>query len=262
MAVLLSRVRILRRSALTLLAGTLALTLGASASAQTYPNKPIRLVVTFPSGGAPDILARLFSEKAQLGQPVVVDNKPGASGNLGAQAVASAAPDGHTLLMAINSFTMTPAIYKGMPFDPVADFAPVGKLAEASFAFVLNPAVPAKDMKQLIELVKKSGGKIKVQMFHAMQMGVKAHGAGLLGHQGLTGTFEVVLFEQQLRPGLAQQGLAGIAQLVFHGRVDIGDEALGIGHHHQGGQQRQQRQDDGQGNGVEIAHGVPPIRPS
>ena len=73
------------------------MSLGTSALAQSYPNKPIRLVVTFPSGGAPDILARLFSEKAQLGQPVVVDNKPGAGGNIGADFVAKSAGDGYTL---------------------------------------------------------------------------------------------------------------------------------------------------------------------
>ncbi|WP_342131044.1 Bug family tripartite tricarboxylate transporter substrate binding protein [Hydrogenophaga sp. OTU3427] len=127
-----------------------------------FPSKTITLVVPFTPSSGSDIIARIIAPRlsARWGQPVIVDNKPGASGNLGAQAVATAAPDGHTLLMAINSFTMTPSIYKSVPFDAVTDFAPVAKLAEAGYAFVVHPAVPAKDMKQLIELVKKSGGNI------------------------------------------------------------------------------------------------------
>ncbi len=89
---------------------------------------------------------------------MIVDNKPGASGNLGAQQVATAAPDGHTLLMAISTFTMTPALYKKMPFDPIKDFTPVGKLAEAGFAFAVNPSVPATDMASLLALAKKNPG--------------------------------------------------------------------------------------------------------
>lgn len=127
-----------------------------------FPSKTVTLVVPFTPSSGSDIIARIIAPKLsqRWGQPVIVDNKPGASGNLGAQAVANAAPDGHTLLMAINSFTMTPSIYKSVAFDPVADFAPVAKLAEAGYAFAVNPAVPAKDMKSLIALVKKSGGRI------------------------------------------------------------------------------------------------------
>ncbi|WP_179106866.1 tripartite tricarboxylate transporter substrate binding protein [Variovorax sp. KK3] len=126
-----------------------------------FPSKPITLVVPFTSSSGSDIIARIVAPKLaqRWGQPVVVDNKPGASGNLGAQQVAAAAPDGHTLLMAINTFTMTPAIYKKMPFDPVADFAPVAKLAEASFVFATNPGVPATDVKSLVALAKKNPGK-------------------------------------------------------------------------------------------------------
>lgn len=142
-----------------------ALIVASVAQAQTpapFPSKTVTLVVPFTPSSGSDIIARIISPKlsAKWGQPVIVDNKPGASGNLGARQVASAAPDGHTLLMAINAFTMTPAIYKNIPFDAVADFTPITKLAEAGFALAVNPAVPAKDMASLISYVQKSGGKV------------------------------------------------------------------------------------------------------
>ena len=148
-------------AALALITGPTAAPANAQ-SAAAFPVKPVTLVVPFTPSSGSDIIARILAPKLALkwGQAVVVDNKPGASGNLGAQLAATAAPDGHTLLMAINSFTMTPAIYKSMPFDPVTDFAPVAKLAEAGYAFAVNPGVPAKDMASLMALVKKSGGNI------------------------------------------------------------------------------------------------------
>lgn len=158
-------------------------------TAAPFPSKTITLVVPFTPSSGSDIIARIIAPRlsARWGQPVIVDNKPGASGNLGAQAVAAAAPDGHTLLMAINSFTMTPSIYKNVPFDAVADFAPVAKLAEAGYAFVVNPTVPAKDMKQLMELVKKSAGKINygtpgngTPQHLAMELFKSAHGLDIM----------------------------------------------------------------------------------
>ena len=149
--------------AIVVFVAALALPGAALAQAATpFPNRPVTLVVPFTPSSGSDIIARILVPKlaARWGQAVVVDNKPGASGNLGAQAVAMAAPDGHTLLMAINSLTMTPAIYKNMPFDVVADFAPVAKLAEAGYAFAVHPGVPAKDMASLMALIKTSGGKI------------------------------------------------------------------------------------------------------
>ena len=133
-----------------------------NAQTAAFPTRTVTLVVPFTPSSGSDIIARILAPKlaARWGQSVIVDNKPGASGNIGAQAVAVAPPDGHTLLMAINSFTMTPSIYKNMPFDAIADFAPVAKLAEAGYAFAVNPNVPAKDMASLMALVKKSDGKI------------------------------------------------------------------------------------------------------
>lgn len=127
-----------------------------------FPTKTVTLVVPFTPSSGSDIIARIVAPKlaTKWGQPVIVDNKPGASGNLGSQAVAKSAPDGHTLLMAINTFTMTPAIYKNLGFDPIADFLPITKLAVSGFAFAVNPTLPAKDIKSLIELAKKNGGKL------------------------------------------------------------------------------------------------------
>ena len=146
-------------------AGVAAMAATGIATAQTapaFPGRSVTLVVPFTPSSGSDIIARILAPKlaARWGQPVVVDNKPGASGNLGAKQVASAPPDGHTLLMAINSFTMTPAIYKGMPFDAVADFTPVAKLAEAGYTFAVNASVPVKDMASLIDYAKKNEGKL------------------------------------------------------------------------------------------------------
>ena len=150
---------------LLIAAGISAMAATHIARAQTsaaFPSKSVTLVVPFTPSSGSDIIARILAPKlaARWGQPVVVDNKPGASGNLGAKQVASAAPDGHTLLMAINSFTMTPAIYKSMPFDAIADFTPVAKLAEAGYTFGVNSSEPAKDMASLIVYLKKNEGKV------------------------------------------------------------------------------------------------------
>ena len=142
-------------------------TLSAPVLAQTpakffAPTKTVTLVVPFTANSGSDIIARIVGPKlaARWGQAVIVDNKTGASGTLGANAVAKAAPDGHTLLMAVDSFTMVPAVLKTIPYDPVADFAPVAKLADVSYALAVNPGVPAKDMKQLMAWIKTNPGKI------------------------------------------------------------------------------------------------------
>lgn len=150
----------LQRAALRPLIG-LALT-GLSLLAQAFPDRPVVLVVPFTPSSGSDIIARILAPKLseRWKQPVVVDNKPGASGNLGAQFVSQAAPDGHTLLMAINTITMTPAIYKNMPYDTANDFAPVLKLTEAGYALAVHPSVTAKDMSALVAQSKKSPGSM------------------------------------------------------------------------------------------------------
>ncbi len=185
MALSLSRAHVLRRSALTLLAGMLALTLGASAGAQTYPNKPIRLVVTFPSGGAPDILARLFSEKAQLGQPVVVDNKPGAGGNIGADFVAKSAGDGYTLVLGtVGTHSINGSLYDKMPYDMVKNFSPVSLIASAPNLLVVNNNVPVKTVPEFVAYLKANPDKLS---FGSPGVGTSVHVSGEL-FKSMTGT--------------------------------------------------------------------------
>jgi tripartite-type tricarboxylate transporter receptor subunit TctC len=129
-------------------------------AASAYPNKPIHIVVTFTSGGAPDILARLIGEKlnAAWGQPVIVDNKPGAGGNIGADYVAKAAPDGYNLVLGtVGTHSINGALYQNMPYDMVKDFTPVTLLASTPNMLVVNNDVPAKNLSEFIALGKKEG---------------------------------------------------------------------------------------------------------
>ena len=174
-----------RRAALTLLAGALALTLGAPASAQSWPTKPVRLVVTFPSGGAPDILARLFSEKAQLGQPVVVDNKPGAGGNIGADFVAKSPADGYTLVLGtVGTHSINGSLYEKMPYDMVKNFAPVSLIASAPNLLVVNNNVPVKTVPEFVAYLKANPDKLS---FGSPGVGTSVHVSGEL-FKSMTGT--------------------------------------------------------------------------
>jgi tripartite-type tricarboxylate transporter receptor subunit TctC len=141
----------------------LLLAFGLPALAQPYPSKPIRVIVPFAPGGNVDITARLVAPGLQeaLGQPVVVENRPGAGGTIGADAVAKSAPDGYTLLMGSNStFSVAPSLYPKNPYKPLADFAPVAMIASAPFVLVVNPGVAAKDARELVALAKASPGKL------------------------------------------------------------------------------------------------------
>ncbi len=157
----------------------------ARAQAQNYPNKPVRLVVTFPSGGAPDILARLIGDKWALGQPVVVDNKPGAGGNIGADFVAKSAPDGYTLVMAtVGTHSINGALYSRMSYDMVRDFTPVAHVANAPNLLVVNNDVPAKNVAELIAYMKANPNKLS---FGSPGIGTSVHVSGEL-FKSLTGT--------------------------------------------------------------------------
>jgi tripartite-type tricarboxylate transporter receptor subunit TctC len=132
----------------------------AWAQAATYPSKPIHIVVTFTTGGAPDILARLIGERLQAtwGQSVIVDNKPGAGGNTGADSVAKAPPDGYTVVLGtVGTHSINGALYAKMPYDMVKDFAPVTLLATTPNMLVINNNVPAKTLQEFIALGKKEG---------------------------------------------------------------------------------------------------------
>lgn len=143
-----------------LLAAALAVAATGGAMAQAYPEKPIHIVVTFTTGGAPDILARLIGEKltAAWGQPSVIDNKPGAGGNTGADSVAKAAPDGYTLVVGtVGTHSINGALYKKMPYDMVKDFTPITLLATTPNMLVVHNDVPARNLKDFIALGKKEG---------------------------------------------------------------------------------------------------------
>ncbi|MBB3013150.1 Bug family tripartite tricarboxylate transporter substrate binding protein [Cupriavidus alkaliphilus] len=150
----------------------------AAAQAQGYPAKPIRIVVGFPTGGAPDTLARIVSEKISpaWGQPVVVDNKPGAGGNIGAEAVAHAPADGHTLALGtVGTHSINGALYSKMPYDMVKDFTPVILIASTPNVLVVNPGVPAKNVAELIALAKAKPGGLT---FGTPGIGTSPHVAG------------------------------------------------------------------------------------
>lgn len=129
----------------------------ATGPAAAWPTKPIRIVVTFTPGGAPDTLARVLAEKwASLGQPITVDNKPGAGGNIGADLVAKSAPDGHTLVVGtVGTHAINAALYPNMPYHPQKDFTPVIFLASTPNLLVVNNSVPAKTPQELVALAKK-----------------------------------------------------------------------------------------------------------
>jgi tripartite-type tricarboxylate transporter receptor subunit TctC len=132
--------------------------------AQAYPTKPIRMVVAFPAGGSTDLAARTLGEKlaTALGQPVIVDNKPGASGNIGADFVAKSAPDGHTLLMAATSFVTAPAFFPKLGWDPAKDFAPVSLVATVPIIVVVHPSLPVHNPRDLIAYSKANPGKLNL----------------------------------------------------------------------------------------------------
>lgn len=134
----------------------------AQSAAQAFPNKPIRFVVPFPPGGGNDILARALAPKMSeiLGQQVVIDNRAGAGGNIGADFVAKSPPDGYTIVIASNQVTMNPWIYSKLPFDIAKDFAPVAQVASVPMLLAIHPEVPATNLKEFIALAKAKPGSL------------------------------------------------------------------------------------------------------
>jgi tripartite-type tricarboxylate transporter receptor subunit TctC len=130
--------------------------------AQGFPSKPIRIVVPFAAGGAVDVVARAVGQRMadQMGSPVVVDNRPGASANLGAELVAKAAPDGYTLLMGANGLATNVTLFKNLPFDTLRDFAPIARVGYAPLVLVVPPSSPAKSLQELIALAKAQPGSL------------------------------------------------------------------------------------------------------
>ena len=139
-----------------------ALACGGACAQGRYPTKPVRIVVSFAAGGPTDTVARVTGAKLAelLGQPFVVENRAGAGGNVGADVVAKATPDGYTLLLAtVSTNAINPGLYKKMPYDPVRDFAPIGQIGITPTLLAVHPSVPAKDVRSLIALLKANPGK-------------------------------------------------------------------------------------------------------
>ena len=169
------------------LTGLVISTLSAISVAQDYPNKPIRLIVPFATGGVTDTSARLIADKLsrQIGQQVIVENRPGGSGNPGTQYVAQSTPDGYTLLLAFDgTMVINPFVFPKIPFDTVKDFQPVTKLGDAALVLVAHPSVPAKNFPQLMAYSKANPGKLS------------------FGHSGTGGTTHVAGELLKQRTGL------------------------------------------------------------
>ena len=170
------------RTRLLAIAAGIALLLGIAPAvrAADYPTRAVTMVLAFPPGGASDVLGRILARKLEqvLGQPVIIDNRPGAGGNIAADVVAHAPPDGHTLLMGNNSILATnAALYQKINFDPVRDFAPIGLVGSQANILVVNPAVPARSLAELIALAKANPGKLN---YASSGHGLAAHLAGEL----------------------------------------------------------------------------------
>jgi tripartite-type tricarboxylate transporter receptor subunit TctC len=149
----------LRSAFLILLCGQ---ALSLAQAQDTYPSKPLRLILPFPPGGGTDILGRLVAERlsARLGQPVVTDNRGGAGGNLGAEAAARAAPDGYTLLLAAPTLAISPSLYAKLSYDPQKDLAPISLVATVPNVLITHPSVPASTLQEFIALAKAKPGEM------------------------------------------------------------------------------------------------------
>src|SRR5262249_19038077 len=132
------------------------------ASAQSYPVKPVKIIVPLTAGSPVDVVARLVSQHLApaLGQPVVIENRPGAGATIGAKAVASAEPDGYTLLLTAANHVIAPAVYKNLTYDPIKDFTPIGGVAVSPFIMVVAPTLPVRTVPELVAYAKQNPGKL------------------------------------------------------------------------------------------------------
>jgi len=189
-----------------------------AAFAQDYPNKPIRFIVPQPPGGTSDIVARAFAQKLaeNVHQQVVVDNRAGASGTIGTDLAAKSTPDGHTIVLAYTTHTTTPGIYGKLPYDPVADFAPVTILTAAPLLLVVHPKIPVTTVKELIAYAKPRPGELN---FCSAGNGSGSHLAGELFNT-MTGVKLTHIPYKGSGPAITEL-IGGQVQLMFAGIVPI-----------------------------------------
>ena len=183
------------------------------AAAQGYPSKPIRFVVPYPAGGPLDTVARLLGQKVSesVKQPVIVENKPGAGGNIGADSVAKSAPDGYTLLMgAVATHAINPTLYASMPYDAIRDFQPVTQLASTPNVLIVNPSLPAASVREFIAYAKANPGKLN---FGSGSTGSAGHLAGEL-FKTMAGVDMTHVPYKGAAPAM-QDLIAGRVQLMF-----------------------------------------------
>jgi tripartite-type tricarboxylate transporter receptor subunit TctC len=147
---------------LLLIVGMACLTSATSASADDYPSRTVRVIVSYSAGGSNDIVARAVAAELsqKLGQTFIVENRPGAGGNIGADLVAKSAPDGYTLFMGAGAHALAPSLFKQLPYDIVRDFAPISIAATSGYVLVVNPEVPVKSVPELVDLAKSQPGKL------------------------------------------------------------------------------------------------------
>jgi tripartite-type tricarboxylate transporter receptor subunit TctC len=189
-----------------------ALAVAVPAAAQTFPNKPIRLVVPFAAGGPGDFVARLIAPKMTetLGQTVVVDNRGGANGIIATETIAKAAPDGYSLLIISAGFTVNATLYTKLPYDPLKDFAPISLANSGPAIVVVNPNVPVKSIKDLIAYAKTQQGKIN---YASSGIGAPSHLAVEL-FKTMTGTEMAHIAYKGMAPGMVDL-IAGQVQVAF-----------------------------------------------
>ena len=202
------------------LIGFFLLTAALTAQAQTFPSKPLRLIVADAAGGAPDQLGRALAQKLSesLGQQVIVDNRPGAAGALGADIAAKSPADGYTLLLTTTTiYAILPSLKKDLPYDPVRDFAPVSRIATSSNVLVVNASLPAKSVAELVQLAKSKPGALN---YASAGIGSPAHLAGEMLNL-LAGIKLTHVPYKGAAPGLLDV-IAGSVQLIITSPISAG----------------------------------------
>jgi tripartite-type tricarboxylate transporter receptor subunit TctC len=205
------RARVHARIALTAVA--LALTAGGAWAQSGYPNRPVRIIVPWPAGGGVDVVTRTVAEKmsASLGQQFIVDNRPGATGNIGAGMGAKAPPDGYTLLVASAPMTINPSLQKNLPFDIGKDFAPLGLMASSPYMLVVNPSV-GKSVKDLVAKAKAEPGKFS---YASVGPGTQQNLVGEIFRD--MARIEIVHAPYKGGPQALTDMVGGHIQMMFHG---------------------------------------------